>query len=161
MGNLTSQIVYKGPCSDRIVKSPPDLAVIGPLGSCLAIRIVGFIFITHVRAGRGVGRTESARLTKSAKLLARPTSTLNLPPTQSSQNTLSSSVPCTMFPTCSHVEWWLHGQLIVYIFDVYSHYLARNRSTWPYCDLKCGHGKLPSLGMFFAIMVDITSLRTF
>ena len=77
MGNLTSQLVYKGPCSDRIVESPPDLADIGPLGSCLAIRIVGFIFITHVRAGRGVGRTESARLTKSAKLLARPTSTLN------------------------------------------------------------------------------------
>ena len=73
-------------CSDRIVESPPDLAVIGPLGSCLAIRIVCFIFIT-VCARRGVGRTESARTTKSAKLLARPTSTLNLPPTQSSQNT--------------------------------------------------------------------------
>eukprot|EP00985_Skeletonema_marinoi_P010279 scaffold4842_cov95-Skeletonema_marinoi.AAC.1 len=39
--------------SDQIVKSPPDLADSGPLGSCLDIRIVGFIFITHMAARRG------------------------------------------------------------------------------------------------------------
>ena len=37
--------VYDGSCSDQIVKSPPHLAAIGPPGSCLDIRIVGFIFI--------------------------------------------------------------------------------------------------------------------
>eukprot|EP00985_Skeletonema_marinoi_P019958 scaffold11631_cov143-Skeletonema_marinoi.AAC.1 len=38
---------------DQIVKSPPDLADSGPLGSCLDIGIVGFIFITHMAARRG------------------------------------------------------------------------------------------------------------
>ena len=161
MGNLTSQLVYKGPCSDRITESPPDLADIGPLGSCLAIRIVCFIFITRVvLVGGSEGPSQLGRQNRQNCWRAQlPRSICQR--TKHHQNPLSSSIPCTMFPTCSHVEWWLHGQLIVYIFEVYSHYLARNRSTWPYCDLKCGHGKLPSLGMFFAIMVDITSLRTF
>ena len=45
---------YYGLCSDQIVKSPPDLAKIGPLGSFRAIRIVGFVFIGDVGGRRGV-----------------------------------------------------------------------------------------------------------
>ena len=45
--------VYDGSCSDQIVKSPPYHAATGPPGSWLDIRIVGFIFFTHVGACRG------------------------------------------------------------------------------------------------------------
>ena len=51
------------------------------------------------------------------------------------QNKTSSKPPCsttpfTMLRTSSEDKRWLRVQLIVYIFDVYSRYLAWNRSTW-------------------------------
>jgi hypothetical protein len=50
------------------------------MGSCLAIGIVGFIFITLIAAGRGVGRVklQSGADKIPFKELARPLSTLSI-----------------------------------------------------------------------------------
>eukprot|EP00984_Skeletonema_dohrnii_P013652 scaffold5664_cov94-Skeletonema_dohrnii-CCMP3373.AAC.8 len=53
---LNNDAIVRNSRGDKIVKSPPDLADSGPLGSCLDIRIVGFIFITLVAARRGAKR---------------------------------------------------------------------------------------------------------
>ena len=124
----------------------PHLPIFCPVGSCLAIRIVGFIFVTHAGARRGVGRVDLARA-KIARKFGAPG---HRPPsrhiTKHHQNSPCSTAPCTMFQTFLQVEWWLHGQLIVYIIDLCCRYFGRNKLLWSSQHLKCGHGKLPSGG---------------
>jgi len=60
---------------------------------------------------------------------ARPSAS-NLHSTNHHQNSPCSTAPCTMFWTFLQVEWWLHGQLIVYIFDLCCRYFGRNKLLW-------------------------------
>ena len=119
--------VYDGSYSSQIVKSPPHLADIGPLGSCLDIRIVGFVFIGHGHTRRGSNGSNRRSAQNGRKSWRASPLSLKISQRKTSTKQPCSTTPYAMLRTSYEDKRWLYGQLIVYIFDGNRRLSARNR----------------------------------